>query len=163
MNILLIALAVIMIWRISVAMKRGIVREALSFINILFAALVLGMVSMIVNAYHQKNFIQIIFMVIIITALSILYSVVKVIFFPAKVITKLPVVSSVDKLFGFVMGVAETIIGYWGLCCVAMYFTLGTLNEQVLAMIGSSKILTMLYQYNLLGLLLENIKTKIGM
>lgn len=161
MNILLIALVVIMIWRISAGMKKGVVRETIALVNVLFVALVLGLVSMITNAYHEGNYIAIAIMFVIIVVLSIIYSVLKMVFFPAKIITKLPVVSSVDRLLGLVIGVAETVIGFWALCYAMMYMEFGTLNEQILMMIGESKLLTAMYQYNLLGVLLETVKTKI--
>lgn len=161
MNMLLIALAVIMIWRIAAGMKKGIVREAISFVNVLFVVLIVGLVSMITNAYHESNYIAIAVMLGIIVALSIVYSIIKIVVFPAKVLTKLPVLSNMDKLCGFIMGVAETLLVYWGLCYAMMYIEFGTLNEQILIMIGESKILTTLYQYNLLGVLLETIKGKI--
>ena len=161
MNILLIVLAVILIWRILAGMKRGIVREAAALVNVLFVVLVLGLVSMIANAYHQANYIAIVVMLVIIVALSIAYSVVKIVFFPAKVLTKLPVLSSMDKLCGFVMGVAETLLLFWGLCYAMMYIQFGTLNEQILILIGESWLLTALYEYNMLGVLLEMVKAKL--
>jgi uncharacterized membrane protein required for colicin V production len=162
MNMLLIALIIIMLWRISVAVNKGIVREALSFVSVIFAVLVVGAVSLIVNAYHTKEFLTIALMVVIIVVLSIIYSIIKIVVFPAKILTKLPVISSADKVCGFVMGVAETLLLFWGLCYAVMYIELGTLSEQILIMIGESKILTMLYQYNLLGVLFELIKEKIS-
>lgn len=161
MNILLITLAVIMIWRISAGMKKGVVREALALVNVLFVALVIGLVCMITNAYHEGNYIAIAIMFVIIVVLSIVYSILKIVFFPAKVLTKLPVLSSADKLLGLAMGVVETLIGFWGLCYAMMYVEFGTLNTQILMMIEESKLLTTLYQYNLLGVLLETIKAKI--
>lgn len=161
MNILLIALAVILIWRVAAAMKKGIVRETLALITVVFVALVVGLVSMIFGAYHEKNYIGIIIMIIAVAALSVIYSIVKIVFFPAKVITKLPVISSMDKLLGVIIGVAETLIGFWALCYALMYIDFGPLNEQALMMIGESRILTFLYQYNVLGILLEALKVKI--
>jgi len=161
MNILLIVLALILIWRVGAAMKKGIVRETLGLITVIFIALVVGLVSMIFGAYHEKNYIGIVFMLVGIAALSVLFSVIKIVFFPAKVLTKLPVISSMDKLLGFVMGFAEVLIGYWALCYAMMHITLGPLNEQILMMIAESRILTFLYEYNVLGMLLEMLKAKI--
>ena len=42
-----------------------------------------------------------------------------------------------------------------------MYVDLGVLEEQIIMMIGDSKILTVLYQYNLLGVLLDAAKAKL--
>lgn len=161
MNILLVVLAVILIWRVSAGMKRGVVRETIAFVNVIFAALVLGLVCMIFNAYHAENYLGIVLLMVGIVALSIIYSLLKIVFFSAKVVSKLPVVSSVDRLLGLVIGVAETLIIFWAMCCVFMYVDLGVLEEQIMMMVGNSELLTWLYQYNLLGVLLDTIKTKL--
>lgn len=162
MNILLIIFVIVLIWRISAGVKRGVVRETIGLVNLLFVALVLGLVSMIFEDYHAGNYLRIVVMVLAIVALSIVYSLLKLVFFPAKVITKLPVLSSADKLLGVVIGVAETLIAFWALCCVLMYMDIGVLKEQVMPMIRESRLLTFLYQYNLVGLLLEVVRSKIA-
>ncbi|MBR2038631.1 MAG: CvpA family protein [Lachnospiraceae bacterium] len=161
MNILLIALAIIMVWRIAAGMKKGIVREALSLVSVLFVVLIIGIVSMITGAYHESNYIAIAVMLVVIVVLSIAYSIIKIVFFPAKVLTKLPVLSSMDKFCGMILGVAETLVGFWGMCYAIMNIEFGTLNQQIFIMIGESSLLTALYQYNLLGVLLETLKEKI--
>lgn len=160
MNILLIVLALVMIWRIAMGMNRGGVRETIAFVNVIFTALVLGLVSMVINAYHAGNYIGIALFIIAIVVVSVIYSILKIVFFSAKVISKLPVVSSADKLLGLVIGIAETLIIYWTMCCVFMYVDLGVLEEQLMLMIRESDVLTGLYEYNLLGVLLDMLKTK---
>lgn len=161
MNILLIVLGVILIWRVAAGMKKGVVRETIAFINVIFVALVLGLVCMIVNAYHAENYLGIGLLVLVVVALSVVYSLLKIVFFSAKVVSKLPVVSSADKLLGVVIGVAETLIVFWTMCCVFMYVDLGVLEEQIMLMISESKLLTGLYRYNLLGVLLDTTKAKL--
>ena len=160
MNILLIVLALVMIWRIAMGMNRGGVRETIAFVNVIFTALVLGLVSMVINAYHAGNYIGIALFIIAIVVVSVIYSILKIVFSSAKVISKLPVVSSADKLLGLVIGIAETLIIYWTMCCVFMYVDLGVLEEQLMLMIRESDVLTGLYEYNLLGVLLDMLKTK---
>ena len=161
MNILLIVLAVILVWRISAGVKRGVVREVIAFVNVIFVAVVLGLVCMIFNAYHAGNYLGIVLLIVGIVALSVIYSLLKIVFFSAKVISKLPVVSSVDRLLGLVIGAAETLIIFWAMCCVFMYVDLGVLEEQLMLMIRDSALLTCLYQYNLLGVLLDTVKAKL--
>lgn len=161
MNILLIILAVILIWRVSAGVKRGVVREVIAFVNVIFVALVLGLVCMIFNAYHAHNYLGIVLLMVGIVALSIIYSLLKIVFFSAKVISKLPVVSSVDRLLGLVIGAAETLIIFWTMCCVFMYVDLGVLEEQAVLMIRDSALLTWLYQYNFLGVILDMVKAKL--
>lgn len=161
MNVLLIVFCVLLLWRIASGMKKGIVREVLSLVTTLFVALVIGMGSIIFRAYHDEDFLSILLMLVGITVLSIVYSLIKLVFFPAKVITKLPVISSLDKLFGIAAGIAETLIVFWTLCYALLYLDLGVMREEILFMIGENPILSMLYQYNMLGLLLECLRAKI--
>ena len=163
MNILLILMAVVFVWRIAVDTKKGIVKASLALISTLFAALVIGLLCVAVNAYHADNYLAIIIAVCIIAVLSIVYSIIKIVFFPARIVSKLPVISSVDKLLGVVSGIVETLIAFWILCYVLMYIDLGVLTEQIMMMISQSRILTFLYEYNLIGLLLEAVKAKIGL
>ena len=163
MNILLILMAVVFVWRIAVDTKKGIVKASLALISTLFAALVIGLLCVAVNAYHADNYLAIIIAVCIIAVLSIVYSIIKIVFFPARIVSKLPVISSVDKLLGVVSGIVETLIVFWILCYVLMYIDLGVLTEQITMMISESRILTFLYEYNLIGLLLEAVKAKIGL
>jgi uncharacterized membrane protein required for colicin V production len=161
MNILLIVFALIMLWRIAMGMKRGIVREVIAFVNVIFAALVLSLLSMTINAYHAGNYLGIALFVVGIVIVSVTYSILKIVFFPAKIISKLPVVSSADKLLGVLIGIAETLIVYWTMCCLFMYLDLGILEEQFMAIIKESTILTGMYEYNLLGVLLDALKAKL--
>ena len=163
MNILLILMAVVFVWRIAVDTKKGIVKASLALISTLFAALVIGLLCVAVNAYNADNYLAIIIAVCIIAVLSIVYSIIKIVFFPARIVSKLPVISSVDKLLGVVSGIVETLIAFWILCYVLMYIDLGVLTEQITMMISESRILTFLYEYNLIGLLLEAVKAKIGL
>ena len=161
MNILLIVFALIMVWRIAMGMKRGIVREVIAFVNVIFVALVLSLLSMAINAYHAGNYLGITLFVLGIVIVSVIYSILKIVFFPAKVISKLPVVSSADKLLGVLIGIAETLLVYWTMCCLFMYLDLGVLEEQLMDMIKESALLTGVYKYNLLGVILDTLKDKL--
>ena len=161
MNILLIVLTLIMIWRIAMGMKRGGVREVIAFVNTIFVALVLSLLSMTINAYHEGNYLGIALFVLGIVIVSVVYSILKIVFFPAKVISRLPVVSGADKFLGILIGMAETLLVYWTMCCLFMYLDLGVLEEQLMTMIKESALLAGLYKYNLLGLVLDSLRTKL--
>lgn len=160
MNILWIVLAVVLIWRIRASVKKGAVRELISLVNFIFAGFVIGLLSIIWGAYHTSDYLKMIVLLLIVLVLSAVYSLLKIVFFSAKVITKLPLVSSADKLLGVLMGVAETFIVFWTACCVCMYGETGAIGEWFMQMIGKSQILYGMYQCNLLALLLDMIKAK---
>ena len=107
------------------------------------------------------NYLGITLFVLGIVIVSVIYSILKIVFFPAKVISKLPVVSSADKLLGVLIGIAETLLVYWTMCCLFMYLDLGVLEEQLMDMIKESALLTGVYKYNLLGVILDTLKDKL--
>ncbi len=161
MNVLLIAMAVVLIWRSAAGLKKGVVREVIAFVNVLYAALIIGLACMIYYAYGEKNYLAMLIQGAVIIALSIMYSILKLVIFPAKILTKLPVISGMDRFLGLFMGIVETLICFWILCYATMYFEFGTLGEQILLMIEESEVLVALYEYNFLAMLLEMAKNKI--
>lgn len=162
MNILLIILLVIMLWRIAVGAKRGLVKELIGLVNLLFVSLILTLASMIYRGYMAGNLISLVPMVIAIVILSIIYAIINLVFSPAKLVAKLPLVKSVDKILGVVVGAAEVIVVYWILCCVLKYTDIAPLEQFALPYINGNVILTNLYQRNLLEQLIAVALNKIS-
>lgn len=161
MNILLIILGLIMIWRIAVGAKRGVVKELFSLVNLIFVSLVLTLVFMIYRTYTAGNMVGLVPMVIAIVVLSVAYAIIKLVFSPAKLIAKLPLVKSVDKILGVVIGALEVVLVYWILGCVLKYTDIAPLEQFVVPMINENSFLASLYQNNLLDKLLTSILGKV--
>jgi len=162
MNILLIILGLIMIWRIAVGAKRGMVKELFDFVNLIFVSLVLTLVFMIYRGYVATgSFASLIPMIIAIVVLSIVYAIIKLVFSPAKLVAKLPLVKSVDKILGVVIGALEVVLIYWILGCVLKYTDIAPLEQFVVPMINGNSLLANLYQNNLLDNLLTSLLGKV--
>lgn len=161
MNILLIILGLIMIWRIAVGAKRGLVKELFGLVNLVFVSLVLTLAAMIYRGYVMGNLLELVPLVIAIVVLSVAYAIIKLVFSPAKLVAKLPVVKSVDKILGVVIGATEAIIAFWVLSCIIKYMDIPQLEEYVIPMIMGSKILANLHAHNLLDELLLFLIAKI--
>lgn len=162
MNILLIILLVIMIWRIAVGAKRGMVKELIGLVNLIVVSLILTLAFMAYRAYVAGNLVSILPMVIAIVILSIVYAIIKLVFSPAKLVAKLPLVKSVDKILGLVMGALEVVVIYWILCCVIKYTNIAPLEQFMLPYINGNAVLANLYQRNLLEQLIVVALNKIA-
>ncbi len=161
MNILLIILGLIMIWRIVVGAKRGVVKELFDLINLIFVSLVLTLAFMIYRTYTAGDMVGLLPMIIAIVVLSIIYAIIKLIFSPAKLIAKLPLVSGVDKVLGVVIGALEVVLIFWILCCLLKYTDIAPLEQYVAPMINGNSFLASLSQNNLLDKLLSTIIGKL--
>ena len=162
MNILLIILALIMIWRIVVGAKRGMVKELFGFINLIFVSVVLTLAFMAYQGYKTGELLSLVPMVLAIVALSIVYALIKLIFSPAKLVAKLPLVKSIDKVLGIVIGAIEVVVAYWVLCCILKYTNIIPLEAFVSPYINGNTVLANLCQNNLLDNLLQMAINKIA-
>lgn len=81
--------------------------------------------------------------------------------FSAKVISKLPIVHSLDKLLGIVVGILETVLIVWTIYAFNIFRDLGTLGQVIVDYTRDSKILTCLYENNYLAYLIEQLGQKL--
>ena len=105
----------------------------------------------------KKEFLGVIIAVFLLGLLGIAHHLLGLVFFPAKLISKLPIIHWADKLLGIVAGALETVKILWTVFIFAMNSSLGMLGQQILVYTQESEILSWLYRYNLLAKLLEDI------
>lgn len=151
MNILLIVLALILIWRVVESYKRGMVKEIISFVSLIVLCVAVVLLGSALSNYFEKDIISMVVAIILLLVVCIAHRLLGLVFFSAKLVSKLPVVSSFDKLLGIVIGVLETIIIIWTIYALIMSFGMGMIGQQILSYVQDSKILTALYQYNYLA------------
>ena len=162
MNILLIIVLVILVWRVVEGYRRGMVKEIISLISLIVLSLVLALLSLILTSYLDKQIVNTLVAIILLLILCIVHRLVGIVFFSAKVISKLPVIHSVNKILGAVFGVFETVVFVWITYTLFYIFDMGMLKELFFQYVSENKILTYLYEYNYLlkwvNLLIEKIE-----
>lgn len=151
MNLLLIVLAIIMIWRMIEGYRVGMVKEIISFVSLAVMSVAVVLIGIGLNSYMEKDTIKTIVVVILFLILCIVHRIISLIFFSAKLISKLPVVSTANRLLGAVMGVLETVLIVWVIFALIMNFGLGVIGQQILLYVQDSPILTFLYEHNYLA------------
>ena len=101
--------ALVILWRIAVSFKRGLVRE-LSNTVALLAALGVGYAfKNIIFGFVDKKFAIAAVYIGYLALLLLIYKVISLIFLSFKIFSKLPVIKLIDKLLGAVLGAAEGI------------------------------------------------------
>lgn len=161
MNWLLIIAIVILVWRIAEGIHRGMVKEIVSFVSLVVLSIAVALVATGIGKYFEKDFISMVMVILMLLVLCIVHRLLSLFFFSAKLIAKLPVIHSVDKLLGAVIGVLETILLIWTVYSLIMAFGMGMVGEQILEYARESQILRGLYKYNLLQVLVEFIAGKL--
>lgn len=162
MNILAIIVLIIMVYKIADGYKKGMVKEIISFISLIVLCVVVALIGLGMNSYMEKEFVGVIIAVLLLCVLGIVHHLLGVVFFSAKVLSKLPVIHWVDKLLGMVVGVLETVLLLWTVYLFVMKSGLGMLGQQILVYTQENEILTWLYRYNLLADWVEKIGSSIS-
>ncbi|MCR5753343.1 MAG: CvpA family protein [Acetatifactor sp.] len=155
MNILSIAAGLILLWKVVDGYKKGMVKEIISLVSLMILIAVMTLSLKGLKSYVQGELVSIILTVLILSILGIVHHLLRVIFFSAKLITKLPVLHGADKILGAAFGVVETVFVLWVIYLLIMQLDMGMIGQQLLAYTEDSPILLWLYQHNYLALWTE--------
>lgn len=163
MNWLLIILIILLISRMVEGYKRGMVKEIVSFISLIVLCLAVAFVGGALLSYLEKDTVSMVVAIILLLILGIAHWAVNSLLLPAKILAKLPIVKTVDKILGIVIGAAETIIIIWTLYTLVLTVEMGTVGEQIMVYVQESRLLTLLYQYNYLAHWVSGVLDKLTM
>ena len=161
LNLLTIIFLVVMLCGIVDGYKKGMVKEIISFISLIITCLVVVLLGNALSSYFDGKIINVIIMVLLLCLIGIVRHLLGVVFFSAKVISKLPIVHWLDKLLGVVVGILETVLILWTIYTFIMFMDLGMIGQQILELTQESQFLTWLYQNNYLAYLVERISSEI--
>lgn len=161
LNLMMLIVLIVMICSMVDGYKRGMVREIISFVSLIITCVVVVLLANALNSYFDGNIVNLIIMILLLCLIGIVRHLLGVVFFSAKVISKLPIVSWVDKLLGIVVGILETVLILWTIYTFIMLMDLGMIGQQILEYTEESQVLTWLFQNNYLAYLVEQISAQI--
>jgi len=150
-NILLLSVAVFMVFKIYDGYSKGMVKEIVSFISLIILCLVVVLAANGLNSYYDGEMLNVIVMVLLLAVLGIVHHLINVVVLPAKMLAKLPIVKSLDKILGIAVGIAETILLLWTIYTFVMLLDLGAIGDFILQSTANNPILTWLYEHNQLA------------
>ncbi len=161
MNLMLIIVAIFLLCKMVDGYKKGMVKEIISFVSLIILCIVLALIANGVSSYFDGQFAKLIVVLFLLIALGVVHHLLGVLFFSAKLISKLPIVHWLDKVLGIVVGVLETVLILWTIYTFIMLLDLGAIGQQILIYTEESEILLWLYQHNYLAYLLQQISAEI--
>jgi uncharacterized membrane protein required for colicin V production len=147
-NIFVIIVALFLVFKIVDGYKKGMVKEIISFVSLIFLCVVVALIGNGVSSYHDGKVLNVMVVVVLLAVLSIVHHLINVVVFPAKLIAKLPIVHSLDKILGVVVGVLETVLIIWTIYSFTMMMDLGRVEEFILQGTAENPILTWFYEHN---------------
>ena len=138
------------------------VREIISLISLIVMCVVVALIGNGLNSYFDGEIANVIIAVLLLCLVGIVHHLLGVVFFSAKVISRLPVVSWIDKLLGMLFGIVETILILWTIYAFIMMLDMGMIGQQILVYTRENQILTWLYENNYLAVWLERLNSEIS-
>ncbi len=163
MNWLLIIILILLVSRVVEGYKRGMVKEIISLVSLIVLCLAFAFIGGALLSYLEKDIVSVVVAIILLLILAIGHWLLNVFFCPAKLLVKLPIVKSADKLLGAVMGIIETVLLVWTLYTLLLTVEMGTIGQQIMAYVQDSSVLTFLYKYNYLAYWVSNVIDKLTM
>lgn len=162
MNLLFVIVLIVMFFNIVSGYKKGMVREIISLISLIVMCVVVALIGNGLNSYFDGEIANVIIAVLLLCLVGIVDHLLGVVFFSAKVISKLPIVSWIDKLLGMLFGIVETILILWTIYAFIMMLDMGMIGQQILVYTRENQILTWLYENNYLAVWLERLNSEIS-
>lgn len=157
MNILLIIVAVAAMYKLVDGYKKGMVKEIISLISMIVLCLVAGLIALGAEGYMKARVEGVIISVFLLCLIGIVHHLLGVVFFSAKVISKLPVIHFADKLLGAVFGVFEVVLILWTIDTFILMGAHNVITGIIREYTANSRILDWIYRHNLLAGVIENI------
>lgn len=109
-NIALVVIALIFIWRIAAGFRKGMVREIIALIAMAAAGFCAVLILGAIESYLEQEMGRTVQMVVVLFAVCLVYRLAHILLASLELISKLPVIKSVDKLLGAVVGFAEAVV-----------------------------------------------------
>ena len=151
MNLLLIVVGIVLLCNIVDGYKKGMVRSVISFVSLIVLCIVVALIGNGLQSYFDGEILNVVIMVFLLCIVGIVNHFLGVLFFPAKLITKLPIVKSLDKILGIAVGILETILILWTIYTLIMILNMGMIGQQLLDYTQTSPILLWFYENNYLA------------
>ncbi len=151
LNLMLAVVAIAVLVKMVDGYRKGIVKEVISLVSLVVLSVVAALVAYGVNSYHDGRVFNVAVVVILLILLLTAHHLLGLVFFSAKLATKLPVIHFVDKLLGIVFGAFEVVLVLWTLYAFMMMMDIGAIGTMILEYTNKSRLLTWIYEHNYLA------------
>ena len=157
MNIVLLVTIVLLLIKILDGYKRGMVKEIISLVTLAIMCVVVVIVGAGLHFLKESEIAGVLVMILLLVILGIAHHFLRLVFFSAKLVSKLPVISFGNQILGMVVGALEVLLLLWTVYTFTMYFDLGTIGDIIIEGTKESAILSKIYGFNLLAPIVESV------
>lgn len=157
MNIILLIVIIFFIIKMIDGYKKGMVKELISLVTLCLVGIVVLIVAAGLHFVKESEIAGVLVTFVLLALVVIVHYLLRVVFFSAKILTKLPVISFGNQLLGMVVGVLEVILFMWILYTLIFYFDLGMIGDLIIEGSKDSLILSIIHDTNLLQPIAESL------
>ena len=150
-NLLLFAVLVLAVINVVMGYKKGMVKAIISLVSLVVLCVVGLLLANGISSYNDGKFFQVVLVIILLGVIGVAHHMLGIVFFSAKLVAKLPVVHSVDKLLGIVFGILETVLILWTVYTFVMMMDLGMVGQLIRTCAVENRFLAWMYQHNYLA------------
>lgn len=161
MNILLIIVLVLLAFNVITGYKKGFVKSLISFVSLIILGIIAVLVINGIHGYVEGNFLTVLIMIVLLVVVSIVHHLINLVLLPAKLLSKLPIVSWLNQLLGIVFGVLQTLLLVWIVYAGVLLLDMGMVEQLIVNATQENEFLTWLYQNNYLMILMQKIFSNI--
>lgn len=149
-NIPFLCFVILLVTRVIISTKRGLVKEICSIIATIVASVAIILIALAIRKYLDESKLVFVLTLVLISVLGILYKIIDGFLTTIKLIAKLPVLNAFDKLMGLVFGIAETILVVWAVYCIIIILGSGPFEQCVMKCVENNFVMRFMYDNNYL-------------
>lgn len=157
MNIMVLVVLLFLAFKITDGYKKGMVKELISFVSLIVMCVMVVLIGAGVRSYMQNQMLGVVVAVLLLAVLGIAHHLLGIVFFSAKMISKLPIVSFINKLLGIAFGALETVVLLWTIYSLIIMFNMGAIGQLILQWTSESKLLSYVYANNMLVSVIKDV------
>lgn len=156
MNLVLVVVVLVAAFKIKDGYKKGMVKQIISLVTLLVVGIMIALIGCALHTYMQKEVLGLIVAVLLLAVLGVIHYFLGFVFFSVKMISKLPVVSWLNKLLGALFGFLELVVFLQIVYFFIENFGLGVLGAQIQQYTAEVDLLQYIYNHNIVGAILED-------
>ncbi len=156
-NIVMIVAVVMLALKMASGYKKGMVKEIIMLVTLILTCITIALIANGLKNYTSGHVVNVIIVIVLLSILGVVHLLLKPLFLSAKLISKLPVVSWLNKLLGVVAGAAETVLMLWTLYFFVSIMDLGPIGARILQDTKDNGILLWFFQNNYLTTFLQSV------
>ena len=154
-NILWIIVVISMLIGAITGFKRGLIEGIMRLVTSLLGIVVLVILAKGIGNFLQGSYVNVLMALILLAVLRIFHRIGKLILDSCKLVSKLPLIHSLDKVAGVLLGLVEVVVFIWLVFIIVGVMNPFGLQDWFMTQVNQSVFLSILHRMNGLILLLQ--------